>query len=345
MSENVDWSTPAPVDTGAADGETNSDSTDQEPENTGNDTPTETGAVGIPEEPGNAVPAEKPQSKPDDSGRNTDTERTNIPKSEEKKGGKSVPRLINVNGEMVSEAELITRASKVKGSDQRFEEAARVRKQQQAFVDQLKADPMAILSDSRIDINRKELAEKWLMEELEREAADPRDAELDKYKAKEQEAARQDELRVEQEKEVEFQGQINQKKTEVADVIHKAMENTLLAKNPQIASQVLREMAMYMRSAKQQGIDVTPDELVAHVETSRYAGFHTMANSLEGEQLIEFMGKDVVNKIRRADLKRLKGNTKKSTEPTPNRAPSEKKEKRGKSMDPYEAMRLAQSKL
>ena len=95
-----------------------------------------------------------------------------------------------------------------------------------------------------------------------------------------------------------------------------------------------------MRSAKQQGIDLTPDQLVQHVESSRYTGYHTLANSLEGEELIDFLGKDVIKKIRSADLKRLKG--KGSPKPTSSSStPSKKREKSSKPMDPYEAMRKA----
>tara|TARA_R110002126_G_scaffold42101_1_gene121974 strand:- start:10 stop:1035 length:1026 start_codon:yes stop_codon:yes gene_type:complete len=339
MSDLVDWASPEPAEEVDTSGTTDSDSGNQEHEDTSPDTETETGAVGVSKEPANTELGDKELVKAAPSKDNTDTKREDTQKPETK-ASPQAPRLIDVNGEMLSEAELITRASKVQGSDKRFEEAARVRKQQQAFVDRLRTDPLAVLSDSRIGIDRKALGEKLLMEELEREAADPRDTELAEYKAKEALAAKAEEQRVEQEKEADFQRQIDQKKTEVADVIGKAMENTVLSSNPQIAGQVLREMATYMRSAKQQGIDLTPDELVQHVETSRYAGYRTLANGLEGEQLIEFMGKDVVNKIRKADLKRLKGkNTPKQK--APSTSPVEKKKKERKIQDPYEAARNA----
>ena len=338
MSDSVvDWSTPtpAPAAEGASDGAVDSNSGAEESQVETANTTEETREVGVSERPESAV-AERAESKPPDSKSDTDTKRTDIQEPKEK-AKSNAPRMIDVNGEMISESELITRASKVQGSDKRFEEAARVRKQQQAFLEALKTDPMAVLSDSRIDIDRKALAEKWLIDELEREAADPRDVELDKYRSREAEEAKVAERRVEQEKQQDFQRQIDQKKTEVADVIYKAMENTVLSKSPQIANQVLREMAMYMRSAKQQGVDVTPDELVQHVESSRYTGYHALANGLEGEELIGFLGKDVVNKIRRADLKRLKGSNKAKENPTP-RASKEKTEKKGERMDPYESL-------
>ena len=347
MSELVDWSSPAPATEGASneggeDRGTDSNQGNSEPENKGDSAEAKTREVGLPKESKTPVDDRKKQESSQDSGRDTDTKRSDIQEPKEETGRKpSAPRLINVNGEMITESELVTRASKVSGSDKRFEEAASVRKQQQAFLDQLKSDPMAVLSDSRIDIDRKALAEKWLMDELERESQDPRDARLKEYETKEAEAAKQEEQRVVQEKQAEFQRQIDQKKTEVADVIHKAMENTKLSKNPQIASQVLREMAMYMRSAKQQGVDLTPDELVQHVESSRYTGYHTLANSLEGEELIDFLGKDVIKKIRSADLKRLRGKGAKPKSPSSSQPSTKKREKSSKTMDPYEAMRKA----
>ena len=76
---------------------------------------------------------------------------------------------------------------------------------------------------------------------------------------------------------------------------------------------------------------------MSQMHTSRLTGYHTLANSLEGEELIDFLGKDVIKKIRRADLKRLKG-TASSDKPT-TKAPAKSRQKKGKAVDPYEALR------
>ena len=85
------------------------------------------------------------------------------------------------------------------------------------------------------------------------------------------------------------------------------MESTVLAKHPETQAALLREMALYMRTAKEQGEDVDASELAQFIETNRFKQYHSLANQFDGDQLIEFLGKDVLKKIRKADLERLRG--------------------------------------
>jgi hypothetical protein len=84
------------------------------------------------------------------------------------------------------------------------------------------------------------------------------------------------------------------------------MEQTHLSQHPESAAAVLREMALYMRAAKERGEDVTPDEIVAHIHNTRFHQMYTLANQFEGEELIEFLGEEIVTRLRKADLARLR---------------------------------------
>ena len=84
------------------------------------------------------------------------------------------------------------------------------------------------------------------------------------------------------------------------------MKQTQLSAHPESAAAVLREMALYMRAARERGEDVTPQELVEHVHNNRFHQFYTLAQQFEGDELIEFFGDEIVNRIRKADLARLK---------------------------------------
>jgi hypothetical protein len=65
-------------------------------------------------------------------------------------------------------------------------------------------------------------------------------------------------------------------------------------------------MAVYLRAAKEQGEDVSPQELAEYVENNRFKQYHMLANQFEGDELINFLGEAVVNKIRQADLARIR---------------------------------------
>lgn len=251
---------------------------------------------------------------------------------------------INDREEMVDEDELVRSYSKTKAGEDKFREAAELKKQADQFLEAFKADPLKVLSDAKIPFNRKELAEKWLLAELERDMADPRDlalqerdAELKGYKDKEA-AIEQDR------KDAEHEVKREAKRSEISQMFTKALEATPLSKDPQVAASAMRDMALYLRTAKDRGLDVSPDELAAHVNDKYYKGMRALAGQLDGNDLIEFLGKDVLAKIRKSDLSALK-----SREPAPQTHKNEEwvqeRSKVAKRMDPYEAREMVKRKL
>lgn len=251
---------------------------------------------------------------------------------------------INDREELVDEDELIRTYSKAKAGEDKFREAAEIRKQTEQFMEALKADPLSVLGDSRLPINRKELAEKWLLAELEQEMMDPRDralqekeAQLKQYQSKEQEAKQAAENeRTNQQREI--------KRQEISQLFSKAMEASALSKDPETAAMAMRDMAFMMRAAKERGIEVSADELAKHAETKYQKAMYALANTLEGEDLISFLGDDVIKKIRKADLARLRSKdqpTKQHTQENWESKSSKPKER----MDPYEARERARKML
>ena len=92
----------------------------------------------------------------------------------------------------------------------------------------------------------------------------------------------------------------------MAKVLGDAMKLSPLSKDPEVASETLREMAMYLRICKEQGHSPDPQELADHIQSKRFKSYHAVANQLEGEELIARLGEAIVAKIRKADLARLR---------------------------------------
>lgn len=197
---------------------------------------------------------------------------------------------------------------KWKGADAKFREAAEAKKSVEQFMKALQEDPESVLSDPRLPIDRKKLAEKWLIKQIEEELAppDPRDLKLSEYerKLKEYEEKENKEKQTAEQKELEAVRE--SRKSELAKTLNEAMKATHLSAHPESAAAVLREMAMYMRAAKERGEDVTPQELVEHIHNSRFNQLYTLAHQFEGEELIDFLGEEIVNRIRKADLNRIR---------------------------------------
>lgn len=208
----------------------------------------------------------------------------------------------------LSDEDIARDYSKWKGADAKFREAAEARKSVEAFMKALEEDPESVLSNPKLPLNRRKLAEKWLTEQVEAELnpADPRDKKLSEAERKLKEYEERDAAAKKDSETKAYEAEREQRKGVIAKTLSEAMKATHLSAHPEMAAEVLREMAMYMRAAKERDTDVTPEELVAHVHNSRFQQFYTLAHQFEGEELIEFFGEEIVSRLRKADLARLR---------------------------------------
>ena len=261
-------------------------------------------------------------------------------KSEEKPQPKL--RKVKVNGkeEVVDEDEIFRDYQKYRAANELFQEASMSKKQVSEFMRALQEDPEQVLNNPKLGIKKRDLAEKWLREELEREMADPRDLRMKeleeentKYKSKEtqEQEAKQKE---------EDDRQVAAQREQISKDLEAAMEATVLKKD----ESTLREMAYYMRVCAEQGIEATPEQIARHVEGRKLNNFIQVAQRLDGDQLLEFLGDEVTNRIRKADLSRLRGSNKPMDEIKPEPMPVQR-QKEAPKMNRWEAAEMARKKL
>lgn len=242
----------------------------------------------------------------------------------------------------LSDEDIARDYSKWKGADKTFREAAQAKKATEDFMKALQEDPEKILSDKRLPLNKRKLAEKWLLESIEEELnpVDPRDTKLSETERKLKEYEERDAKEAETKQQQEYEKVKEQRKTDISKVLGEAMQSTHLSKDPESAASVLREMALYMRAAKERGEEVTPDELVEHIHNQRFQQFYNLAHQFEGDELIDFLGEEIVKRIRKADLTRLKasrGGNQEQSHKDENWSVSKKEDKAPKKMDGMDA--------
>lgn len=253
--------------------------------------------------------------------------------------------IFEFDGRKFTQAEIKRELEKAKGSDAKFREAAEHRKQVEDFMEAFQKDPLSVLKDKRIPIDRKSLGEKLLLESLEEEMLSPAEretrelkAKLGEYESKEEVAKREaEEAQREQRKEI--------KRQEISQLFTKAMESTPLSKDPETAAMVMRDMAFMMRAAKERGIEVSAEELAKHAETKYQKAMYALANTLDGEDLIGFLGESVIKKIRKADLARLKANNQQTQSHKQEDWDAPKSSGQRKPMDAYAAREQARKML
>ena len=255
---------------------------------------------------------------------------------------KSPPKMIKVGDESVSEEDLIKNYSKRSAADAKFREAAEATKSVQAFMKKLQSDPMSVLSDSRINIDRRALAEQWLGADLENELKTDEQREHEDTQARLQEYETREETKKREEQEAqeseEYQKIVSSKKEEIQGILLAAMESSPLSQHPETSAATLREMAVFLRAAKESGTDVSPEEIANHVETRKYKEFYALTNHLQGDELVSFLGEDTVKKIRAFDLDRLRAKSGSSQKRSDSFEKKEEKESAQQYISPADAM-------
>jgi hypothetical protein len=146
------------------------------------------------------------------------------------------------------------------------------------------------------------------MQELEEELAPQKSAadlrleelekELNRFKEKETEEKTAAEA-------AEFNKLVENRREAIAKTFQEAIALSPLSKEQGTSAEVVREMATYMRLCKEAGYDVTPKELAKHVEDRFLNSYKALTSGMAGEDLVNFLGKDIVNKIRMYDLGQL----------------------------------------
>lgn len=209
---------------------------------------------------------------------------------------------LDLDGEQVDLDEIKRDRKKWRGADGKFREASEMRKEHDEFL----KDPEGYINNKKVPLDKRKIAEKWLREALEEELMDPRERE---YRTKDQElqAYKEREEAAKAEQEQKKQEAFKQERREtLAKTLGDAMKLSPLSKDPEVASETLREMAMYMRICREQGHSPDAKEIADHVQGKRIKSYSAVASQLEGEELISFLGEAIVSKIRKADLARLR---------------------------------------
>lgn len=224
----------------------------------------------------------------------------------------AAPKLyeVKVNGKVqkFTEEQLIARASQSEASDQKFQEAAQMRKQNEAMLGRFK-DPtklMDALQDPSLGLSKdqiREAMESWYNREyIEPEKLSPaekraREAEdkLKKYEEKEKEADAK-KLQEEDEK------RTSDARTEIQNQIIEALETSDLPRT----NFTIRRLAYWMGRNRDMGFDAPTSVLVERVRNDYNTNLREMVQKSDGETLIKLLGDDIVTKIRKYDLGELR---------------------------------------
>ena len=209
--------------------------------------------------------------------------------------------------DLENDAEVQKYLQKALAADEKFQEAANMKKGFAELINQLKTNPLAILAHPEIGVDLKRLAEQVLTQEIEDMQKTPEQKKLEDMEKK-LKAYEEEKVRLEEEKrQAEMSKLEEQTYQELDEQISEALAGTELPKSPY----VVKRIADAMITAMDMGYnDVQVKDIIPFVEqqiTSEIQQLFESAPETTSEKLMEkFVGKKNLDKYRKSRISKVK---------------------------------------
>lgn len=213
---------------------------------------------------------------------------------------------LKVNGKEMEleEPEVLRRAQLAEAAEQKFQEAAKARREAAQVLEMLKQNPLAVLT--KLGINTREFSEKYLAGELQKEMLTPEQRELMELRdfRSQQEKAQQEAQRVAQEQaqQREFAALQERAAKEYDTKITEVLTQTNLPKTPE----TVKRVAGLLKNALEKGYELDVPTAVDMVKQGYMGDVQSLLAGLKGEHLVKMLGDSLLKEIRQYDLARIK---------------------------------------
>ncbi len=225
-------------------------------------------------------------------------------------GTQSAPEMfeVKVNGRTVkmSRQEVLEHASLSHAANQKFDEASKMRKEFEESKSKYSKDPVKAFLDFAKDLppaeKRKALEEFYMREYIEPENMTAEQKKLKAYELKVQEYEAREKEKAEKEEADKSSKLVEQQRDYLQNQIIEALETSNLPKS----KDTVKRIAFYMRQNLMNGWDAPMDMIIRQVKNERQSSIRDEIQTSSAEQILELLGDEVVNKIRRYDLQKLR---------------------------------------
>lgn len=201
-----------------------------------------------------------------------------------------------------NEEEVKSWLQKGRASDQKFQEAAEVRKAAMSFIEELRKNPKKILSDPSIGVDLKKFAAELMDDQIKEMEKSPEQKEREKLQKELQELK---DSRDKEKKDFESKERARmdaEHERQIESDISTALDVGGLPKTPR----TVRTMADYMMIALENGINLTANEIIPIVKSTTLGEFKEVVSSLSDDQLEDFLGKEVLGRLRKKNVAKAK---------------------------------------
>lgn len=238
----------------------------------------------------------------------------------------SAPQMftVKVDGEdvEVSLDDLMKGYSTQSAAMKKFNDAAKMRQQSEAFIKTLQSDPWTVMKE--LGLNPRELAEHYLVAQLEEEMLDPKDREVRDMKKKLSQYEEMEKAAKQAEEQQKMAELYEKTAADIQTNIIGALEKSGLPKSDATIARAAYYMNQILSSADYSDevkANVTFDDIMDLVRKDYEAEIRSLFGNSSIEQLVKIVGDEPVKKIRQWDIERVK---RRETPKTPENQPAPK---------------------
>lgn len=208
--------------------------------------------------------------------------------------------------EELSDDDVKKHLSMSRAAYKRMQEAASEKKQAQEFVKMLRENPEQVLNNEQIMGSKKfrEIAEQYLSKQLQEEMLSPEE----KHKREMESKLKQYEETEKQQRQQAEAKQMEQLQAHYAQDYEQKIMTGLQSQNIPKTPRTVKRMAELMSKNLQYSLELEPQQLAEIVKQDYIKEIQELFGATESDALLNLLGDGVSNKIRQADLKKLKAN-------------------------------------
>jgi hypothetical protein len=263
-----------------------------------------------PTDPSNAMPGgeEAEGLSPDEIAEEVKAEAAAEAKSQKKKYQLKVNnKMRDIELDLGNDEEVQKYLQKAMGADERFQEAATVRKQMEQLIHELKTNPMAILKHKALGLDVKKLAEQVMNEEIEELSLTDEQKKIKQLEGMLKEKEEREKT-LEEEKQSARKAQLEQAAADELDSgISEALAKSSLPKSPYVVKRVTDAMITAIELGYE---NVTVDQVMPFVEEQMMGELQRLfeeAPEETADKLLErFVGKKSLDRYRANKVKKAK---------------------------------------
>lgn len=182
------------------------------------------------------------------------------------------------------------------------QEKAEIEREVAAFIQQLRANPRAVLEDPALGLNMQELVAQYIEEQLENSKKSPEQIKAEQLEKELKKLQEEREREREEMRKRELERLQQQEFERYDTLITKALEKSSLPKSPY----VVKKVADYMLMGLQEGYDITPEDVIPLVEEDIKNDIKQMFSVMPEEVVEKIIGNEVLGKLRKKRLSMAK---------------------------------------